>query len=85
MAQFTQNGVIYEELPDGNVRVVGYADQQPQGMQIKPADPTRQYQGPQAQARWRQAQRAARHDGPARLEGQLQIGQRIGADRDERW
>lgn len=25
MGQFTQNGVIYEELPDGNVRVVGYA------------------------------------------------------------
>lgn len=24
MGQFTQNGVIYEELPDGNVRVVGY-------------------------------------------------------------
>jgi len=48
MAQFTQNGVIYEELPDGNVRVVGYADQQPQGMQIRPADPTRQYQGPKA-------------------------------------
>ncbi|AJR22529.1 MULTISPECIES: hypothetical protein [unclassified Sphingobium] len=26
MGRFTQNGVVYEELPDGNVRVVGYAD-----------------------------------------------------------
>lgn len=44
-------GNIWEVDAQGNpVRVVGYADQQPQGMQIKPADPTRQYQGPQAQA-----------------------------------
>lgn len=26
MGQFVHNGVTYEELPDGNVRVVGYAD-----------------------------------------------------------
>lgn len=50
MAQFTQNGVIYEELPDGNVRVVGYADQQPQGMQVRPPDPTIPYKGPSAAA-----------------------------------
>ena len=25
MGQFTQNGVVYEELPDGNVKVIGYA------------------------------------------------------------
>lgn len=26
MGQFTQDGVVYEELPDGNVRVVGHAE-----------------------------------------------------------
>lgn len=65
MAQFTQNGVIYEELPDGNVRVVGYADQQPQGMQIKPADPARQYDLQKAQAD------AAKASADAAIAGQM--------------
>lgn len=47
MAQFEQNGIVYEELPDGNVRVVGYSAG---GVQTKPADPTRQYEAPKAQA-----------------------------------
>lgn len=35
MATFTQNGVIYEEMPDGKVRVVGYEDAAtPQGGQV---------------------------------------------------
>ena len=25
MGQFTQNGIVYEEMPNGKVRVVGYA------------------------------------------------------------
>lgn len=45
MAQFESNGIIYEEMPDGNVRVVGYA-QTPN----MPANPTYQYEGPKAQA-----------------------------------
>lgn len=45
MAQFEQNGVIYEEMPDGNVRVIGYSQGQGGGM---PADPTYQYEGPKA-------------------------------------
>lgn len=35
MAQFVQDGVVYEDLGDGNVRVVGYADA-PQGGQPAP-------------------------------------------------
>lgn len=31
MAQFVQDGVVYEDLGNGNVRVVGYADAAPQG------------------------------------------------------
>lgn len=68
MAQFTQNGVIYEELPDGNVRVVGYADQQPQGMQIKPADPTRQYD---VQIKQQQVAKGAQEMANAPLQAQL--------------
>ncbi len=40
---FTRDGVIYEDLGDGQVRVVGYADE-------PPANPTFQYEGPQAAA-----------------------------------
>jgi len=29
MGQFTLNGVVYEEMPDGQARIVGYAQQQP--------------------------------------------------------
>lgn len=47
MAQFEQNGVIYEEMADGNVRVVGYS--QGRGEQM-PADPTYPLKGPTAQA-----------------------------------
>ena len=38
MGQFTHNGVIYEELPDGQVRVVGYAGAE-QGVTIGTPDP----------------------------------------------
>lgn len=44
-------GNIWEVDAQGNpVRYVGNANQQRGGMQIKPADPTRQYEGPQAGA-----------------------------------
>lgn len=44
-------GNIWEVDAQGNpVRFVGNANQQRGGVQVKPADPTRQYQGPQAQA-----------------------------------
>jgi hypothetical protein len=40
--RFTQDGVIYETLPNGNVRVVGYADQPQQSGQVftLPQDPS---------------------------------------------
>lgn len=39
MGRFTHQGVVYEEMPDGNVRVVGYEDAQPMTIQTRPADP----------------------------------------------
>lgn len=50
MAQFEQNGIIYEEMADGNVRVVGYSQGQGGGM---PADPKFQYEGQTAGANLR--------------------------------
>ena len=41
MGQFTQNGVIYEELPDGNVRVVGYEQAPTQGGMTVAPNPQR--------------------------------------------
>ncbi len=46
MGTFTYNGVIYEELPDGQARVIGYEPAAPQ----MPADPTFSTKGPQANA-----------------------------------
>lgn len=66
MGQFTHNGVIYEELPDGNVRVVGYDAQMP-------ADPSFQYEGPKAAADAQRAgnQAAASAYDPALAEAEL--------------
>lgn len=47
--QFTQDGVIYEDLGDGNVRVVGHAPQQ-RPMTIGTPNPAAQYEAPMAQA-----------------------------------
>lgn len=50
MGRFTEGGVIYEELPDGNVRVVGYEDRT-----IGPVNPSLQFEAPKAQADARRA------------------------------
>ena len=49
MSQFTQDGVIYEELPDGNVRVVGHAAQS--SPMVVPPNPARVAQQQQDNAR----------------------------------
>ena len=44
MGRFTHQGVVYEELPDGNVRVVGYENappQTPQPFMTSPGDPAK--------------------------------------------
>jgi hypothetical protein len=44
MGQFTHEGVVYEEMPDGSVKVVGYAQQQPanpQPFMTSPGDPAK--------------------------------------------
>lgn len=49
--RFTQDGVIYETMPNGNVRVVGYADAPASsGIVVKQADPARQFEAPKAAA-----------------------------------
>lgn len=68
MPTFSQNGVIYEELPDGNVRVVGYENQMP----AKPGFP---YEGSKAAAEAQQAQNqaAASEYDPALAAAKLEV------------
>lgn len=59
MGQFTQDGVVYEELPDGNVRVIGHAMAGPQPITLGRPKPTAQYEGPKAAADLAKAQAEA--------------------------
>lgn len=55
MGQFTQDGVVYEELPGGQVRVVGYADSRPTVSAVVPPNPAKVARDAEAEARARDA------------------------------
>lgn len=55
MGQFTQDGVVYEELPGGQVRVVGYADSLPSVSTVVPPNPAKVARDAEAEARARDA------------------------------
>lgn len=55
MGQFTQDGVVYEELPGGQVRVVGYADSSPSVSTVVPPNPAKVARDAEAEARAREA------------------------------
>ena len=56
MGQFTQDGVVYEELPGGQVRVVGYADSNPAVSTVVPPNPAKVARDAAAEARARDAE-----------------------------